>query len=228
MTDPQGEIVPYPEARPRRAEVLAPFIIGALIISVVASAFIGGSMLRHEASPWIWVQVPVDAARHGRADAGLLAAIYLVFYASAFLVPYFALRVLFWIAFVNGSPANEARLDPGLVRTGLASLSLAVGIGGLFLLRSEIAFARSIPVDVWNGWLFIGCALAIFCLVIGGIAILREQVQQLRVSVPHDAFVACRCKQCGHEWATPANLIGRTWFRDPYASVKHAGGRLIE
>lgn len=180
-------------------------------------------------SPWAWVQFDIESTKHGSRDALVGLMFYLGFYASLVFLPYSLLRFLFWVAFLNHAPANEAALDTASVRTANSALALACGVLLLTFLKSELAFARAIPSDVWNGWLLIGAVGAAMFLAIGAIGMLRREIQKLRVALSHDVYVVCSCSNCRHIWATPAKTLESRWIRDEFAAIRQsAGGYPIE
>ena len=224
-----GRAESYPDQRSPYAEMAAIAMMVVTLVALFVCAGMWGGMLRHEMSPWAWVQFRIDSARHGSSDASLTMLFYLGFYVSLVFLPYSLLRFLFWLAFLNNEPANEAALDPVAVRTATGALALASGVLLFTFLNNELAFARAVPSETWNGWLLIGALGSALFLVIGSMGMLRREIQKLRVVLSHDAYVICRCSKCDHMWAAPAKSLGNRWIRDEFATIKQsAGGYPIE
>jgi hypothetical protein len=106
--------------------------LGLLLLFLLMAAIIVGEVFRGEMSPWVWVQVPIEAAKGGTWDAVLLAAFYLVFYLTGFIVPYLSVSVASYIWLENKPKSDKAVVDPIGIRASKFMLSFGCMI--LFVL----------------------------------------------------------------------------------------------
>lgn len=77
----------------------------------------------------------------------------------------------------------------------------------ILLLDAERAFLRSLPIEVWNGWLMLLVLAASLLLLAAGIRGIWGEVSKTTISVSRSAEIFCRCPQCGHEWTFPAEHL---------------------
>ncbi len=123
----------------KSAKKVAAWIYGIQVF-LVLPWFIG-AIYRREQSVWALREYDRHLARHGHGDALLALYLYAIFYSSLFVIPYVVLGFRY---------RHVAQSQPH--RAVIASWFAASYI----LLEAPIAaFARSLPSDVWNGWLLI-------------------------------------------------------------------------
>ena len=105
-----------------------------------------GAIYRHEQSLWAWDQYAVDLRRHGEGNAFLGLYLYFIFYSAFIVVPY----ALLGLRFSHETPELGRSIR-------LWRLVLSVWFAATFLLFANplFEFIRSLPSEVWNGWLLI-------------------------------------------------------------------------
>jgi hypothetical protein len=180
-------------------------LVGVFVL-LCASAVIAGEVVRGEVSPWIWEQIRADVARPDRSSAWVDLALYLAFYASGFIIPYYLLLFAVWLRYVNNKPENEL-LSNKSIRAGIGLASVGCFLGFMLFLKAEGAFLRNLPSQVWNGWLLILGLGTSALLFFAGVSGIRLEASKTRISVSHSADIFCRCPQCGHEWTFPAERL---------------------
>lgn len=105
-----------------------------------------GAIYRHEQSLWAWQQYASELRVHGKAGALLGLYLYAIFYAAFIVIPYAALALRF--------PADAPPVKQSF-RFGRLVLSVWFALTFLLFVQPLFAFIRSLPSEVWNGWLLI-------------------------------------------------------------------------
>jgi hypothetical protein len=105
-----------------------------------------GAIYRQEQSLWAWKEYTYALRRHGQADALFLLYLYAIFCMAFFVIPYAALSLRFSAA----SP--EVRR---YFRVGRLMISFWFAATFFLFAHPFFAFIRSLPFEIWNGWLLI-------------------------------------------------------------------------
>ena len=112
---------------------------------IVLPSFLG-AIYRHEQSLWAWQEYASDLRLHGKADALFGLYLYAIFYAAFIIIPYAALALRFP---VDAPAVGQSFRFGRLILSGWFALTFLLFANPLF------AFIRSLPSEVWNGWLLI-------------------------------------------------------------------------
>jgi hypothetical protein len=181
------------------------FVVGYFVL-LLSAAMIGGSVVRGEMSPWAWTQFGVDARRHGTGDALFGVLLYLAFYSMGYLIPWSVLSFATWSRYVNQTPKVRG-VSMSRVRAGVLLSSAGCFVAFIVLLESEIAFLRSLPTELWNGWGLILASAASAFLLLAGVRSLWTEESRTWVRVRPSAEIFCSCPKCGHEWKSSADRL---------------------